>query len=641
MIRIATLADKEAVEAEMLVSARWEARSLYEQLVATAGRFPDRRAISFQLRSGAKDKAVTLNWRETVARVTRIANLLHRLGIGPGDTVASVLPNGVEAPLVLLAAATTGIVCPLNPLLAPEHMAGILRETGARVVVTLAPFPHTELAEQVARAVALAPAVEFVLEVDLAPYLAGPLRLAVPFLRPRVKAGHRAKVLRLSRAEAGEDDAHLAFAETLDDRVCARFHTGGTTGLPKVTEHRASGILYNGWCGQSYIFTEEDVLLCPLPMFHVFAAYPILMSCLLTGAEVVMPTPQGYRGEGVMANFWKLVERYRATFMITVPTAAAVLMQRKVDADVSSLRYAISGSAAMPVDLFERFEAAAGVKLMEGYGMTEATCLVSINPPYGERRIGSVGLPFPYTEVRIRDCDGEGGVRRECATGEVGEICVRNPGVGPEIYTDPQRNHGVLTADGYLRTGDLGRVDAEGYIWITGRAKDLIIRGGHNIDPAMIEEAMMLHPAVAFAGAIGQPDARSGELPAVYVELVAGASAKEDDLLAHARSHIPERAAVPRHVEILEELPKTAVGKVFKPGLRRLAVARVYDAALKAGGSSARVSAVVEDRRLGLVAELAPAPPACDPDATAASLAGFLVPWRWEGEAKDAPSPPG
>jgi fatty-acyl-CoA synthase len=513
-------------------------------------------------------------------------------------------------------------------------VGSILRETNAKVVVTLAPFPKTDLAQKVAEAVALAPGVETVLQVDLARYLAPPLAWIVPLIRPKLKPAHKARVLDLNRAMAPENGAALDFVEEGDDRVCAFFHTGGTTGLPKIAQHRASGILYNGWCGAYYIFTEADVLMCPLPLFHVFAAYPILMSCLMTGAQMVMPTPQGYRGEGVMDNFWKLIARHRVTFLITVPTAVASLMQRKVDADVSTLSLAISGSAAMPVELFHRFEEATGVKVMEGYGLTEATCLVAINPPYGERKIGSIGFPFPYTEVRILRCDPDGAILKECSTDEVGEICVRNPGVSGEIYTDPARNRGVIAAGGYLRTGDLGRIDADGYIWITGRAKDLIIRGGHNIDPAMIEDAMMLHPEVAFAGAIGQPDERAGELPAVYVELVAGGAAGAEELMGHARSHIQEPAAVPKHLEVLAELPKTAVGKVFKPDLRRRAIARVYDAALDAAGSGARVAAVVEDSRLGLVAEVAAGPEGRDPDGVGGVLGRFTVPWRWrEGDA--------
>ncbi len=629
MPKIATLADKEAVEAEMPWQQRWQARTLHEQLVTTADRFPERKAISFQLRSGPRDKALRLTWAALRSEVTQAANLFRRLGIGPQDTVALVLPNGLEAVTALLAGATAGIVAPVNPLLSPAHMAAILREIDARVVVTLAPFPKTDVPQRVGEALALAPNVATLLEVDLARYLAPPLSWVLPLVVRRGKAPHRAKVIDFRRAMAAEPADRLTFDETRDDRICAYFHTGGTTGLPKVVRHRASGILYNGWCGQCYIFTEADVLLCPLPMFHVLAAYPILMSCLMTGAELVMPTPQGYRGEGVMDNLWKLIERYKVSFMIAVPTAVAALMQRKVDADVSTLNLAISGSAAMPAELFHRFEEATGVRVLEGYGMTETTCLVSINPPYGERRIGSVGFPFPYTDVRILHCDAAGAILKRCAADEIGEICVRNPGVGDAIYTDPERNRGVLAEGGYLRTGDLGRIDADGYIWITGRAKDLIIRGGHNIDPAQIEDALMHHPEVVFAGAVGQPDAYAGELPAVYVELVAGAGASADSLLEFARENIPEPAAVPKHLEILAELPKTAVGKVFKPDLRRRAIVRVFDTALAEGGCAARVAEVIEDPRRGLVAVLAPDGSGGETGRVGEVLGRFTTPWSW------------
>jgi fatty-acyl-CoA synthase len=265
--------------------------------------------------------------------------------------------------------------------------------------------------------------------------------------------------------------------------------------------------------------------------------------------------------------------------------------------------------------------------------MTEATCLVSLNPPDGERRIGSVGFPFPYTDVRILQCDAGGVVLKRCATDEIGEICVKSPGVGRAVYADPERNRGVLAEGGYLRTGDLGRIDADGYIWITGRAKDLIIRGGHNIDPAQIEDALLRHPEVAFAGAVGQPDAHAGELPAAYVELVAGATVSAEALIAFARDEIPEAAAVPKHLEIVAELPKTAVGKVFKPDLRRRAITRVFDAALAEGGCGARVAEVIEDPRKGLVAVLERTPEAGDAALAGEILGRFTTPWRWRGTA--------
>jgi fatty-acyl-CoA synthase len=211
----------------------------------------------------------------------------------------------------------------------------------------------------------------------------------------------------------------------------------------------------------------------------------------------------------------------------------------------------------------------------------------------------------------------------------VGEICIRNPGVTPPTYTDDAKNRDLYAPGGYLRTGDLGRLDGDGYLFITGRQKDLIIRGGHNIDPAEIEDALLSHPEVSFAGAIGQPDAVAGELPCAYVELVSGSSVTPEALLAHVTPRISERAALPKHIEVLAELPKTAVGKVFKPDLRRMAIARVLDAALRDAAIAAHVTEVVETRNRGLVARIA-----ADDDADAARMGAlldsFTIPWERE-----------
>ena len=625
-VRFGGIADRDAVENAMPYDARGNARTIYEFLSQTADRFPDRPAVSFQLLSGPRDHAVTLNWRELRERVTETANLLRKLGIGPTDTVAYLLPNTIETPVVLLAGMTAGIVNPINPLLEAEHIAGILRATNAKVLVTLKAFPKTDVAQKAAQAVALAPNVQHVLEIDLNRHLTGLKRFIVPLIRPKVTAKHQAKVQDFEAAASAQNHNRLDFDDPKQDRVAAYFHTGGTTGLPKVAQHKYSGMIYNGFLGGTLLFDENDVLICPLPLFHVFAAYPILMSCIASGAHMVMPTPAGYRGEGVFDNFWKLIERWQVSFLITVPTAVSALVQRPVDADVSSLRTAISGSAPLPVELYNRFKAATGVEIAEGYGLTEATCLVSCNPVDGVKKVGSVGLPLPYTHVRILRTDGAGGFI-ECATDEVGEICVANPGVFEgSTYTEADKNHDLFAETHFLRTGDLGRIDGEGYLWITGRAKDLIIRGGHNIDPAEIEDALLSHPAVAFVGAIGQPDARAGELPSAYVELVAGASVTEAELMDHARTHIHERAAVPKYLEILPELPKTAVGKIFKPDLRKLAIRRVYDQTLE--GTGASVAAVVEDKKRGLVAKISRTE-TTDEAAVAARLGEFTRPWDW------------
>ncbi len=623
-----SVADRDAIEAECPWDAVDRAATIYGVLERTRKSHPDRPALSFQITSGPKDRAETLSWTDLHARVTQAANLFRRLGIGEGDVVAYVLPNCNETAAVLLGGMTAGIVAPINPLLEPNTIAALLRETGAKAVVTLRSMPKTDVAQKVAQAVAYAPEVRCVLEVDLNRYLSPPKSWIVPLIRPRLEVHHTARVLDYNAEAAREPADRLTFDAPEADRVAAMFHTGGTTGLPKLAQHRFEGMIYNGWLGQRMLFRETDVLLCPLPLFHVFAAYPILMSALVSGAHVVLPTPQGYRGDGVFDNFWKLVERWGVTFLMTVPTAVAALMQRKIDADVSSLETGISGSAALPRELYNRFEKATGVQIAEGYGLTEATCLVSCNPPGGKKKVGSAGIPFPHTRVRILQFDEDGTVSHACGPDEVGEICVASPGVwAGHTYTDAARNR-ALYADGFLRTGDLGRLDPEGYLWITGRARDVIIRSGHNIDPATIEEALLSHDAVAFAGAIGQPDARAGELPCAYVELVTGATVKPAALLQHAGARIGERAAIPKHIEVLDELPKTAVGKIFKPDLRRRAIARVFDAALAKAKLNVRVAEVVEDRKRGLVARLERTGEV--EDAKVAELMGhYTTPWEW------------
>ncbi|WP_417211039.1 acyl-CoA synthetase [Antarctobacter sp.] len=621
--------DRNAIEAEGPWAERDIPPTLWGQLTRTAGRHAGRPAVSYQLLSDPTAKAETLTWAEVRDTTAQAANLFRSLGVGETDVVAYVLPNCNEAIAALLGGAVAGIVNPINPLLEPEQIASILRETDAKVVVTLKAFPKTDIAQKMAEAVRNAPNVHTVLEVDLNRYLTPPKSWIVPLVRPKNPGNHHADVKDF-RKEMAKQPKTLSFADSTANRVAAYFHTGGTTGMPKVAQHTYEGMLYNGWLGDTLLFSETDSVMCPLPLFHVFACHVILMAMVFSGAHVVFPTPAGYRGEGVFDNFWKLCERWKTTFVITVPTAVSALMQRKVDADISTIKTAFSGSAPMPMELFNRFEAACGVTICEGYGLTEATCLVAVNPVDGEKKIGSVGIAFPYTDIRIiRMVEGE---PVECGVDEIGEICVSNPGVyAGRTYTEAAKNADLFHYGTHLRTGDLGRMDVSGYLWITGRAKDLIIRGGHNIDPAEIEEALLGHPAVAFAGAIGQPDAHSGELPCAFVELVAGAEVTEEELLEHARIHVHERAAHPKHMTILPELPKTAVGKVFKPDLRKHAITRVYNGALEKAGCGARVVAVVDDKSRGLVAQVQAN--GATKEEVGKVLGDFVRPWDW-AEAK-------
>ena len=628
-----SMADRNAIEAKMPWEERNLPHSVWAQLSETAAKFGGRNAVTFQMFSGDNDPAETLSWSELQDKVAQTANLFRELGVGTNDVVAFLLPNAMETVLTYLGGTVAGIVNPINPLLDADQIASILRETDAKVLVTLRAFPKTDVAQKAAEAVKLAPNVKTIVEVDLLKYITGIRKFIVPLIRGKVATQHGAKVIDFNKSIAKQPKT-LTFEDPTEDRVAAYFHTGGTTGMPKVAQHRNSGIIYNAWLGDELLFQETDVQICPLPLFHVFATIVCIGASLGSGAHIVFPTPQGYRGEGVFDNFWKLIERHKVTFMITVPTAMSALMQRPVNADISTLRLAFCGSAPLPLELYKKFEAAAGVTICEGYGLTEATCLVSINPPEGEKKVGSIGCPFPYTSVRIIDPASQ----RDMPVGEIGEICVASPGVyDGHTYTEtaknadlfyPGENSPLGDAVQFLRTGDLGRIDEDGYVWITGRAKDLIIRGGHNIDPAEIEEALAGHPEVAFAGAIGQPDAHAGEVPAAFVELTAGATVTVDALMEFAKKHIHERAAFPKHLEIMDELPKTAVGKIFKPDLRRSAITRIYNGALDKAGIPAQVTAVTEDKKLGLVAQLTKSGDATD-DQVNDVLGSFTRPWAW------------
>ena len=628
-----TLADKIAIENSM----RWEERdipkTIYGLLSARKKEHGNRKALTFQLLSDPGSKAETLNWAELHARVTQAANLFHSLGVGKNDVVAFLLPNSTETAITLLGAAVAGIVNPINPLLDAKQIGGILKASNAKILVTLKPFPKTDIPQLAARSVAaMAPNVEHILEIDLCRHLSPPKSWLAAMLRPKNPTKHNAKVADFHTLTDVQPADYLTFEDSPEDRIASLFHTGGTTGIPKLAQHTNSGIIFNGWAGKTIGLNDNDNILCPLPLFHVFAAYPALMSAVATGSHIIFPTPAGYRGDGVFDNFWKLVERWKVTYILIVPTAGAALMQRPIDADVSTLKTALCGSATLPLELYRKFEDALGITIIEGYGLTEATCLVSVNPIQGKRKIGSVGFPVPYVQARILECDDDGKLIRDCETGEGGEICISSPGVlTGKTYLDPPRNKGLFVETDWLRTGDLGYIDKEGYLFITGRAKDLIIRGGQNVDPAWIEEPLAGHEAIAFVGAVGQPDPEMGELPCAYVELVDGANLEPAELLAFADQRIDNRLAKLEHIEIVEELPKTAVGKVFKPDLRKLAITRVIANRFRSENLASEVLDVHEIPNVGLSVTIARASES-ETERVTQILNEYGVNWQWRGE---------
>jgi fatty-acyl-CoA synthase len=306
------------------------------------------------------------------------------------------------------------------------------------------------------------------------------------------------------------------------------------------------------------------------------------------GAHVILGTPEGYRGEGVVPRFWELVERHKINFFSAVPTLYAALLQQPTQGrDIRSLQYGLCGAAPMPVELMRNFQERTGLKILEGYGLTEGACVSTCNPPLGERRLGSIGLRIPLQPMKAVVLDDSGAYVRDCANGEVGVLVIRGPNVFAG-YRAPEHNKGlwVDTGEGvqWLNTGDLGRQDAEGYFYLTGRRKELIIRGGHNIDPASIEAPLHRHPAVHIAAAVGRPDAHAGEVAVAFVQLKPGACVSEADLMSFAKSHISERAALPKAIRIIPAMPLTAVGKIFKPALKNREIEDALGDALRNAG---------------------------------------------------------
>jgi fatty-acyl-CoA synthase len=340
----ATKADRDGIEAEAVWNARDLPKTTYAMLSGTASRHGGRPAVSYQLLSDPASKKETLTWRELHEKTCQTANLFRSLGVGEDDVVAFLLPNSNETVLTYLGGQIAGIVNPINPLLDAEQIAAILRETNAKVLVTLKAFPKTDVPQKAAKALAMAPNVKTVVEVDLVRYLSGVKSIIVPLIRPKNPVTHKARVVSFA-AEVAKQPKTLNFPDSTGDRVACYFHTGGTTGMPKVAQHLYSGVIYNAWLGHRLLFTETDTMMVPLPMFHVFAAIVCMGASLASGAHIVFPTPQGYRGDGVFENFWKLVERYKVTFLITVPTAMSALMQRPVNADISTMKLGFSGSA--------------------------------------------------------------------------------------------------------------------------------------------------------------------------------------------------------------------------------------------------------------------------------------------------------
>lgn len=617
MCPIATLADIEAIESIPLENRELPLNT-YDALHRGSLISPDKLALSFFLQASDFDRPIQFTFRQLFQRITQAANMFHDLGIRPGRVVSMLLPNLPDAHFTIWGGEAAGIVNPINPLLAPEVMADIMQAAETELLVTLGPFPGTDIWQKALEAAARVPSLKRILRVDLHNYVPGVKKWAARFLAWKEGRSYTPPVPVLDfhrMLEKYPGDRLVSGRKISADDIAAYFHTGGTTGTPKLAQHTHFNEVFDAWSASQFLNLDASTtMFCGLPLFHVNAVIVTGLIPWMYGAHVVLSPPQGYRAPGLFQNFWKMVEHYRINFFSGVPTVYSALLQVPIDADVSSLEYAICGAAPMPVEVFRSFESQTGIKILEGYGLTEGTCVSSVNPPAGERRIGSIGFRIPYQQMKVVEVDEQGKYVRDCSADEIGLIVIKGPNVFPG-YKEEIHNRGAWLIDEagqrWLNTGDLGRQDAQGYFWITGRRKELIIRGGHNIDPKLIEEPMHKHPAVALAAAVGRPDAHSGEVPVVYVQLAPGAHATEEELLMWAREHVGERAAVPKRVYIVDQMPVTAVGKIFKPALVWREVESVYAEEVSRVPGVQEVNVEVSpDKKHGMKAriEVVPAP---------------------------------
>lgn len=572
--------------------------STYALLEDAKQQFGERTALRFLLEGKADEKGFAYSYSELFGKITQTANALNQLGINKSDTVAMLLPNLPQSHFTIWGAEAAGIFNPINPLLEVEHIASILNETQCSVLVTLAPMMGTELWEKAQAVKAEVPSLTHIIAVDLANFLPVDLRELVTAERESYLSD---SVLDFdSFVDVQNADKLDSGREILGSDIASYFHTGGTTGTPKLAPHtHANEVAATFQINTAGNMTVGDTVLVGLPLFHVNAVFTGL-SAWFGGGEVILATPQGYRTPAVMENFWALVESFEINVFSAVPTILSGLLAFPTDGyNLSSLKYAICGAAPLATELARQFEQKTGLVLLEGYGQTEGTCASTLSPRYGDRRIGAVGIRLPYMGVRIVEIDEKTGKAiRDCETNESGCIAISGPNVF-DGYKQTDQNLGQWVDSGWFNTGDLGRLDEDGYLWLTGRSKDLIIRGGHNIDPQMIEEVLFKHDAVADVAAVGRPDARVGELPVAYVQLKAGASVNHDELMEFSKNNIHERAAIPKEIIIIEAMPLTAVGKIFKPDLRNAITETVVREEIAQLEASIKDISVTVDKKYG------------------------------------------
>jgi long-chain acyl-CoA synthetase len=498
--------------------------TLVDLFATSERRVPDRPAMLF------RDRRLT--YRELGRLAAAVSALLREMGGGTASRIVLMCPNVPEFGAgylgILMAGAT---VVPLNPMLKTEEVRYVLEDSGAEAMVGL--------------------------------------EASLPLLRAaRAGLGRRCPILSLDGPAAGETaDASLpeavragvgaAAAPGSAEDVAVCLYTSGTTGRPKGALLSHGNLIANVQSFRTVLHVgENDVFLAVLPFFHAYGATVLFLEPLAMGATIVVE-PR-FLPEAVL----RAMVQHRVTLFAGVPSMYAVLAASpRPTGDFSSLRLCISGGAPLPVAVAEAFEAKYGIPIYEGYGPTECAPVLTVNPPFGKRKLGSVGPPIPQVELRVVDDQGNA-----LPPGEVGEIVARGPNVMRGYLNRPGETAEALR-DGWYHTGDLGRVDDDGYYYIVDRKTDLILVGGLNVYPREVEAVLADHPAVAEAAVVGVPDPIRGEAPKAFVILRNGYQVATLDLLQWCRQRLANYK-VPRSVAVVADLPRTVTGKILKAELR-------------------------------------------------------------------------
>ena len=528
---------------------------VYALLDAAVARHGERPCTSFYGR--------TLTYREVGDLVERAAAGLQTLGVTKGTRVGLLMPNCptfIVYYFAVLKAGGTVVNC--NPLYSLEELTYQVRDSETELMVTLDLAALFGKVEALMRAGALKRAVV----ASFAALLPGSKSILFKLFKGRELARPARSPL---AADIVHDDDLRAMAGQLlqppidpDNDIAVLQYTGGTTGTPKGAMLSHTNVTVNAaqsvaWAGA--LADGQERVLAVLPFFHAFAMTVVMNFGIQQGAEIVM-MPRFFLNEAM-----KLIHKTRPTVMPGVPTMfVAMLSQpRLASFDLSSLKYCVSGGAPLPLEVKQRFEALTGCKVVEGYGLSEASPVVTCNPPDGPVKAGSIGQPLPGTIVSLRDLADPA---KEVEPGEKGEICVKGPQVMKGYWRRPEETASQFVGD-FLRTGDVATMDDEGFIFIVDRIKDLIISSGYNVYPRRIEDALYEHPAVEEATVVGIKDDYRGEAPKAFVKLRGGASVTAEDLKKHLETRI-SKIEMPAEIEIRDQLPKTMIGKLSKKELK-------------------------------------------------------------------------